>query len=379
METLPLPKKWTPLNPALLHAWDMRMRAMNTKDRIAIIHDADPDGICAAAILTRLIERIRGKTVDLRLAREDGNHNISPDMITQLKKNKITHIITADLPVEENTQTLNQAAQFAHIIIIDHHKILSTPKNKKVLLIKPQLIWKEPNPAYYATAKMAYDLGSRICDLRDLEWIAGAGLIGDSGFMQWSTYLTALLKRLRILSKKNWFDTELGKVPSTISLALCFNKKYTARCYDELLSAKTWKEFNASTLKKYRSAVEKEIKKHIHQFATVKQKDGIYLYEMKPSYRITGTLSTILGHKHAHKTVIIVDSSQDPICISARRNDSKIATNELLTCAIKNISGARGGGHIPAAGASVPKKHYHKFKEELYKTSKLLLKNQWVV
>ncbi|GEM_PF-1037401 len=378
LANIPLPKNWTVLQPELLQQWDTIITGLRKNDRIAVIHDADPDGVCAAVVINKILEKIRGRGIDLRLNRKGGRHHIAPEMLTQLKKKKISHIITTDLPVEENLQTLLGAAKMANVIILDHHKLCNNVNSKKVLLLKPQLLWKEPNPAYYATAKLIFDLGSRLCDLSEIEWIAGAGLIGDSGFMQWGEYLHNLLRRLKITPKKNWFDTSIGKVPATISLALCYNKKFVARCYETLKKAKDWNSFCNSPLKKYSSAVEQEIRKHVQKFSRVKPVEEIYLYELQPKYHITGTLSTILGHKHPNKTVIIADISDKTVFVSARRNDSKVAVNDLLSQSVKGIAGAQGGGHIPAAGASVPKERYAQFKQNLFKISHSIIKQRVV-
>ena len=102
------------------------------------------------------------------------------------------------------------------------------------------------------------------------------------------------------------------------------------------------------------------------QFEKKAEKHGeMRIYELTSPYRIHSPLSTILGLKHPHKTIIIINKTTNPISISARRHDKKIAVNNLLEQAVKGFKGANAGGHIPAAGAGFHKKYLSIFKKRL--------------
>ena len=55
----------------------------------------------------------------------------------------------------------------------------------------------------------------------------------------------------------------------------------------------------------------------------------------------------------------------EEITISARRQDQKVKMNELMRYAVKDIPNSAAGGHIPASGATVPRKHYPEFKKRV--------------
>ena len=85
---------------------------------------------------------------------------------------------------------------------------------------------------------------------------------------------------------------------------------------------------------------------------------------MTSKYRIHSPLSTILGLKYPHNTIIIIRAGRG-IAVSARRGDKKIAVNDFLEKAVKGFKGANAGGHIPAAGAGFHKKYLNTFKQRI--------------
>lgn len=348
----------------ILKRFDTFVNNLTKQDKIAIIHDADPDGVTSAVILAKLIEHKRGKKIDLRLNREGSEHVITPRMVRALKKKKINKLFTCDLTIDEGPKQVKQVEKFAEIIALDHHKIYHKITTKRTLIIKPQLLWKNRDPASYSTAKLAYDLASRLMDVTDLDWIASAGLIGDCGFNMWRSFLLKVCRRYKVKVKKNWFETELGRVAAIISSAIVYNHKTVKQCYDTVYKAKSFRTVIRAPISKYRKAIEKEIFYYVKNTKKLAEfHDDLIWYYVKPKRNIKSPLSTILGQKYKKNTVVIAAPMGNRITISARRNDYKIAMNDSLEKAIKGLPKADGGGHIPAAGATIRKQDYQKFKK----------------
>jgi single-stranded DNA-specific DHH superfamily exonuclease len=78
-----------------------------------------------------------------------------------------------------------------------------------------------------------------------------------------------------------------------------------------------------------------------------------------------GPISTVLGLKYPHNTILVIDTKHNFISVSARRGDGKIAVNTLLEKAIEGLKGSNAGGHVQAAGAGLNKKDYSVFKKRV--------------
>ena len=71
------------------------------------------------------------------------------------------------------------------VVVIDHHSLYNDIESARLLLLKPQLLWDDKDPAAYASSKLVYDLVQRVVDVSDLAWIACIGIIGDCAGDRW--------------------------------------------------------------------------------------------------------------------------------------------------------------------------------------------------
>ncbi len=139
------------------------------------------------------------------------------------------------------------------------------------------------------------------------------------------------------------------------------------------MKAKFPEDIISSKFGKYKKIIDKEIQKHLALFAKKAKRHGklpLYIYEMTSKYHIHGPISTILGLKYPNRTFVVINTTHDPVSVSARRGDKKYPVNNLLEEAIYGFEPANAGGHAPAAGAGFPKKHLKTFKERLIEASK---------
>ncbi len=354
---------------SLLQRVDSFLRNISKQDKVCIIHDTDPDGVCSAVIMGKCIERLRGKKIDLRIPLDKKQYGITPAMLKKIKQTKVTKLITTDFSAEHNIPLLKQIEKQADILVVDHHKLYADYHSNKTILYKPQY-FTQIEPSTYCTAKLAYDAASRVASVSDLDWVAATACIADIATAPWKDWLAKVFKKYKVKAKKDLFQTDIGQVAATISSTEVYNAKLVPQCYDVFYTAKKPTDILTSKLGKYKKIIDKELKKHLILFEKKAEKHGeMRIYELVSTYRVHSPLSTILGLKHPHKTVIIINKTGNPISVSARRHDKKIAVNNLLEQAIKGFAGANAGGHTPAAGAGFHKKYLKTFKERLWKTS----------
>lgn len=357
-------------NKALFSRFRNFFESITPEDRVAVIHHTDPDGVCSGVIVSKLIERLRGRKIDFRHNQKGNIHFITPQTYNKLKSRKINKVIITDLTVDDFPEFVKRAEKFADILVLDHHQIHHNLNSKKIVMIKPQMFC-DILPNKYPASKLSYDLGSTLADLSDLDWVAAIGLIGDIATEPWGKWIKNVFKKYKINLNKDFFKTKLGEASILISSAESYNIKNVKLCFDLIYNAKSYKDVLKSKLTKFRKVIDDELNYYIKNIKklSVFEKDFIY-YEIKPKYHSKSPLSTILGLKYPHKSVIIVDMRQNPISASARRKDAKVKINKVLEHALKGIKGASAGGHIVSAGAVIPRKDFQKFKIKLLKILK---------
>jgi single-stranded DNA-specific DHH superfamily exonuclease len=352
-------------NTNILEKVDSFLRDITPQDKVCIIHDTDPDGVCSAVIMAKCIERLRGNKIDLRIPLDKKQYGLTDSMIKKIKQKKITKLITTDFSAEHNIPALKEIEKQADILVVDHHKLYADYKSSKTILYKPQY-FTTIEPSTYCTAKLAYDAASRVTDVKDLDWMAAAACIADIATAPWKSWLAAVFKKYKVAPKKNQFQTDIGQVAVTISSAEVYDTKLVPKCFDIFYTAKKPKDIINSSFGKYKRIIDKELNKHLKLFEKKAEKHGdLRLYEFASKYRIHSPLSTILGLKHPHKTVIIINTGFPKAAVSARRHDRKVAVNTLLENAVKGIPDSNAGGHTPAAGGGFPKKYLKTFKARI--------------
>lgn len=351
----------------LLHRWDKFVQNLSSDDHIAVIYDADSDGVAAAVIIAKMVQRVRGRGVDLALCREGDDYTVTPLMIDKLKKKGITKIITVDLALDEDRRCIKTLNKFAELVIIDHHPVYPQFKgvwSKRILLLKPQLLFGHPDPAKYASAKLCYDLAARAVPVTDLDWLAAIGIIGDCATSLWKDFLHELFDRYALSEKEDWFNTSLGKISALMASVEAYNTKCISQCFCMLYNATSFTDLVVSPLSRYTKPVDREIDLYLKNAPQLGIVSADFLFlEITPKYRIKSALSTLLGQKMKNKTVVVADVSGQIISVSTRRNDYTIPMNTIIEKAIEGLENARGGGHIPAAAARMDKKDYPLFKK----------------
>ncbi len=356
-----------PLNTSLFKEFDRFVLGIKSEDVVALMHDRDPDGFCSGVILAKLVERLRGKQIDLRINAVGSDYSLMPSAVASLKRNKVTVLIISDISADHEPDLIRKVSKFARVLIVDHHKHYHSFKEKNILLVKPQLLGSKVDPSSYATSKLAYDLASRVANMRDCDWLAVVGSIGDIATKPWDSWVTSVFRKYQIKRLPDLFKTGLGKVAITINNAVIHNERHIPAVFKTVYEAKRPEDVVRSPLRKYSSAVDKEIQKWVREADRRAERllPDLIVYSPKPKFQLKSTLSTILSFRYPNKTLILLGPDGDKITVSARRQDRKVAVNALLECAIKGIKGASAGGHIPAAGGRFPKKALARFKRQL--------------
>ncbi len=337
-------------------------RELESKDKIAVLHHSDTDGICSGVLAAKIVEKLRGKRIDVRMNTEPSRVTISHAHVKDLRKAGITKLICVDCCVDEDPETIKLVEEFAKILIVDHHKLYQDLNSKRTVLIKPVMLNKKEDGSEYCVSKFLFDISP--VDISDLDWISVAGLIGDMNHKRWSKFVKAVHQKYNLKWNKDIYKTTLGRGSNFLNFAAILKE----------LDAAFWKTYSANgptellKLTKEYAIVEKEINYWVdnrEKFAELHPKQNLIFYELEPKYPIKSVLATLISNLHPKTTIITTEAKGGEVTISARRQDFKVKMNALLEKAVKGFEHSSAGGHIPAAGGHIQVRDLEKFKKRV--------------
>jgi single-stranded-DNA-specific exonuclease len=148
------------------------LAGFNSAKPVLILGHHDADGLSAAAILSRALER-SGRGTKVRVLGR-GENVWSPEMASELRAQDIGGLIVADLGTRAEPPLPGMAT-----VLLDHHVPTGIPQ--AALLVSGYGL--HPTPT---TSLLAWWCAGAVAEVDDLLWLAALGIIGDmeeaSGF-----------------------------------------------------------------------------------------------------------------------------------------------------------------------------------------------------
>ena len=326
---------------------------------IAVVYHPDADGFTSAFIVSKAIERLRGKKPELIFCQERSHVEITEKTVKKLKKAKVGCIITVDLCVDQEPKNVKKVEKFAFLLVIDHHKMYKDLNSKKTFFIKAGKVSKIDGSRYPAS-KLSYDLFSQIVNLSDISWVSAVGIMGDNALRQWESFVEKSARDAGVSIET------LIKVKRVIDGVEALNGKGFKALMKEFEKAKTPKDILKAKISKYSKLLQEKLDGLIEKAeknAEFYPEIELMLFEFSGKFNIKSALINELSRRCKNMTIIVIeDLGKETLGISARRQDFKVKMNELLEKATKGMKGSNGGGHIPAAGGRIRRKDFWKFK-----------------
>ena len=312
---------------------------ISEKDRIALLFHNDIDGFVAGILLADWCENKGAKIKPIPFTMTD-DQNRAIKEIGDRKK-----IITADLAPTAIIKIL-KAIKDRDVFYTDHH----------ISEIKiPDEIKKYETPSSTSSSRAIYQLIGGREFLRIMSEVADAGWRYEENRKEIDKFL----------KEKNWTLNEFfRKVKYPYDRTIIYFHKDLVKAFEIL------KEINSTEdikkLKEYDSAIGDEINRFVKEFSQKSETLGkVHFYYFKPEHPIKSAIINEISYANPNKTFIFAVPNGDEISISARNQNKKQSMVELLKKATKNIPIENLGGHVPAAGARIKRKHLEKFKENL--------------
>ncbi|GEM_PF-6662392 len=338
-------------------------------NKVLIYHDIDADGLCSAILLKKYLEK---NVIDLKLVPHHGGpRKVSDKMKKIIKEYQPSYLMILDLAYDddiENLIKLKRELELKKIAIIDHHELNRYIEENiynlkdEVTIIKPQLFSNVP-PERYPTSKLVYDLISYVDnDIKKYWWISAIGIIGDGAYEMWESFI-------KERSKKNGIEiAELVKAEELMDFAVSENKENISKVLNLLDTCENVYDITRELKKheKVRDIVNKLIENH-KKDAYIDHNNKLLIYEIE-FFGLRSRIANEISKKYPEYVVIIYGRHQDDpskYIISFRNQTADINVAKLIKTLSREVPTLEGGGHKPAAGASVDEKYLEIFLKKL--------------
>jgi len=350
-------------NPAL-KKFDSLVKSFSGEDRIAFIPDLDADGLSSGALAFIAIKLLRRKEPDLVIVQPFKTTELLPKTIEQLRENKIGKLVIVDFAAEQSKDNLKQAESVVEqVLVIDHHKFYGKEGLKKTFILKAQDV-SYLDGSKYPTSKLVFDLFSRHVNLEKFSWIASVGLMGDNQLAQWKGFVEKAAQDIGSSVK------ELGTVTGIISAVEVLAPEKLGEFLLFYVKSKNPREIMNSPFAKYKSELDSRVEGLFGEFHARKEvfdEQELVWFEFKSKDNIkSAVINKVSNELFPKMTVIFVQDKGDGyMSFSARRQDFKVKTNEVLETAVKGFEDAGAGGHIPASAGRIRKSDLPEFKKRV--------------
>lgn len=315
---------------------------------ILLVHHTDADGYCSGAIFLAALNRLKKcKNIDIVPA---ANEELE-DLLKSPQPKSYKKMIILDIDVFYLKKEFE--AFDGQILIIDHHTLREDLNSDKIVYINPRF---ENEEIYQPVSYVAYNFLSTIADLKDVEWVAVLGTVGDFALEDCRDLLK---KWVRAATKKDLVKTDFWKVAKMLYGAIIMK---TEDITSLLLKYKTLSELKSDAgflsaydkFEKEYEGVRKEFEDHAEHI------NNIIISVVSPPFKRLGScLATDLGIENEDKTIIMIEKRGENFKIHARSQSGKVHMGRLM----EKCCTLGGGGHRRAAGGSIRASDFEKFRE----------------
>jgi single-stranded DNA-specific DHH superfamily exonuclease len=359
-------------------------QALTGISKVAIVFDDYPDGICAAALLTRFLKSKNITVTGLSLAK----YPILSEPFTK-KVLETECIIFADICLYNSckVEKLKKWSEENKISIItfDHHKSINEPEGA----IHPGTYFntgdmqKVVPSNRYCTSKLVFDILNTIDpEIKKFAWIASIGILGDYAHDTWKKIIQFAISQ----ENKNLEDNQLehsmpatqdefrGSIFGKISDLIYFGvaKGDSMTIYHTIIKCENLNTAN-TFLQQYKPIGE-EIKDYVENLKYMIKNTPhenpnelqIFEVEIKSQYDILISAMNHMAEEEPNVLIIGFTVKGTTAKVLTRLANQKLYLPEIFKEAAKGNDLIKTGGSPVGAGAKMPKELLKTFKNAIY-------------
>ncbi len=341
--------------------------SVDAAEDVLIVHHWDMDGSASAAIISEILEEVRGEPADTICLPRGRKHTVGERAENVIRNAGIDRLVVLDMNVP-GERLSELAALGPDILLIDHHSFDTIPED--AVFVNPRI---EDEEAYVPAAKLCNDIAAEFG--LDRDWIAGLGIVQDFAVEGHED----LLERL----KEQYPDHFPAEISQHAMAKECRYGKYstvmnikpysdTDRCarlaHDALVNSDGLEELELQEeygrLKEYYQQMQRELQGVIKRFDTEKEvyeEEKLVTFRFDSDFHINSSIATNVSMEDEDWVYLVANTHGGEASISARCQSGRIDLGQVMQDALpENVEG-EAGGHHAAAGASVPARALDRF------------------
>jgi len=320
------------------------------EDRLALIHDSDPDGVCSATVAIEALKRLGISSVGI-FAR--GPESVKKSGILENGFNKILVLDLAPHLYQKDLERIKRMKK--DVLIFDHH-LTAKLGAKNIFYVNPRLAEKS---LYLPTSYLIFKYFESRTDISDMEWIAAIGTVADYGI---NPDTKDLIGKYVEMNRERIWETEYGRAASILNASTAIiGPEKTLKILQHLKSFEQFKRVKAFTdsMRKFDTELknrENEVRGKIEFYPEKK----LMISYVRTKYKhIASVISSRISREKKNWTFILFEKRGDEYKLHGRSQAGRVSIGLLFS----NLG--VGGGHVQAGGGSIKVKNLEKFEKAL--------------
>jgi len=317
--------------------------------------DNDADGVCSFLLLQRYLGR--GKGVPIK-----SFPDVAEEYFKKVVEFKADYIFFLDKPVisKEFFDLAEKAG--VNVVWIDHHMIDKEDVPDFVYYYNP--LFNESKSDEPVTA-LCYQIANKTEDL----WILVAGCISDRFVPPEYSDFEKKYPDLALSSSDSfdiYYKSQIGKIAKIINFGLKDRTTNVMNMIRFFLAASSpyevLEESSGNQTMYYRyKQVDSKYKRLLKKSISFVGEGRMIFFPYGGDLSISSDISNELSYLFKDKIVVVLYNKGSKVNISMRGK----GVRDIFARAIKDIEGARGGGHENAIGGQINSKDVERFRERL--------------
>ncbi len=352
-------------------------------DCIGVIHHSHTDDISSAALMAHTLMR-KWEIPKAVIPSHPNIPLVTQELVSEIKSQNLKSLVFLDMPVYEDLTYLLPLLEDHKILVVDDHPIEMLVGNRKInydlnkhgiVHVCPYMSEEELEPEKYRTSKLTYDIGSKITNITDLDWVAAVGLLGDHAEKYWEDFFGEVYSRypsLILQVDSNGVSSKLKKITSMMHAAATFGYMGIRTALEAYLQTTDPLDLSegrippARELMKMERMTEDMVDKLMSEMSERSKRfsePNLVLYKIgRPYdvYDVQAAVATIL-HAADHSSPILVTRAEGDFTFLEFRTDGSINCREWAQSSVSGLNDANAGGHDYVAGGHVRTKEFGPF------------------
>ncbi|MFB6116059.1 MAG: DHH family phosphoesterase [Candidatus Nanosalina sp.] len=340
-------------------------------DELLVIHHWDMDGTSSSTIISKLVDRIRGRPVDEVTIPSRRAYHLEGEDHEKIKNADKLMVLDFNLEADE-LEELEEKYR-VDVLVVDHHNFDRVPD---VPFVNPR---ETDADSYIPCSKICLDIAEEMDHSEDLQWIAGLGVIQDFGVDSCPELFESLDEKhskyfpQELTQEELAKNCEFGRYSSVLNIKPYRDSEHFAKlAYRALMNSEDLMELEAQ--EEYRQVYEvylemqdefNRLMENYEDDREIDREKCVIFFEIESDFHITSSIATNMSTKTPDWVHLVVQRDE-MVNISARCQSGRVDLGERLQEALPEKAveqGAEAGGHRKAAGASMPDEFYEEFKE----------------